>query len=554
MACDRTEQHVPVGAATVLYSSRRSARPSIRPIGLDSALVARSGRGRRWVIDWPVRFALAVVVVFANLGGAVVVFAIAAWVLPEGPLVDPGRVRTLNLFAFAVYMVLAVPMGLLWGGARFRLRPGEADAEQRRARRMVLYGPLRLVTVQGVLWALAAVVFALLNLPYSLRLAASVAETIVLGGITTCALAYLLSERILRRTAAEVLAAHPPQPGRGLPGIVVRSLLFWALGTGVPVVGLMAMAVSALVHGDVPPARLAVIMLVLGGVALGAGLLVTVGAARAVADPVDSVRRGMRKVQHGELDVTVSVYDGTELGQLQSGFNTMVAGLRERERLRDLFGRHVGHDVARAAAAAGEVRLGGEVRCVGVLFVDLVGSTSLTAQRPPEEVVALLNRFFGVVVEVVEEHDGWINKFEGDAALAVFGAPVDGTDPAGCALAAGRVLAARLAAEVPDVAAGIGVSAGDAVAGNVGDVRRYEYTVIGDQVNEAARLTELAKTVPGRVLAAADAVEMAGADEAARWELGDATVLRGRTAATRLAVPRERSRPERDGSAAPAAR
>jgi adenylate cyclase len=567
--------------------------------------MTRSRRVRRWVIDWPARIALAVAIVVANVVGAVVVFVLAAWVLPEGPLTDPGRVRTLNLVAFAVYLLLAVPIGLLWGGRRFRLpsaprrksatyldgpasrwphrraarlrpvrgttrrraqqKPGsadtrnglpaggtgdEADAEQRRERRMVLYGPLRLVTVQTVLWVLAATVFVLLNLPYSVRLALSVGETIVLGGITTCALAYLLSERILRRTAAKVLGAHPPKPRRGLPGIVVRSMLFWALGTGVPVVGLMLTAASALVYEDVPADRLAVIVLAIGGTALGAGLLVTVGAARAVADPVNAVRRAMRRVQHGELDAGVTVYDGTELGQLQSGFNTMVAGLRERERIHDLFGRHVGRDVASAAAAAGEVRLGGEVRRVGVLFVDLVGSTSLTARQPPEEVVGLLNRFFAVVVEVVEEHDGWINKFEGDAALAVFGAPVDGTDPAGCALAAGRVLADRLAAELPDVTAGIGISAGEAVAGNVGDVRRYEYTVIGDPVNEAARLTELAKTVPGRVLAAAEAVAMAAEDEAARWELGDETVLRGRTAPTRLATPEELGSPRRDDASA----
>jgi adenylate cyclase len=512
--------------------------------------MARSRRvRRRWVIDTRARIALAVVVVFANVAGAFVVFALAAWVLPEGPLTDPGQVRMTNMMAFGLYLLVSVPIGLLWGGSRLRLRTGDAEAEQRPERRMVLYGPLRLVTVQAVLWLLAVTVFVLLNLPYSVRLATSVGETIVLGGITTCALAYLLSERILRHTAARVLAAHPPNPRRGLPGIVVRWLLFWALGTGVPVVGLMLTAISALAYGDVPADRLAVIVLAIGGTALGAGLLVTVGAARAVADPVDAVRRAMRRVQHGDLDAGVTVYDGTELGQLQSGFNTMVVGLRERERIRDLFGRQVGRDVARAAAAAGEVRLGGEVRCVGVLFVDLVGSTALTAERPPEEVVGLLNRFFAVVVEVVEDHDGWINKFEGDAALAVFGAPVAGEDPAGCALAAGRVLAARLAAELPDLTAGVGISAGDAVAGNVGDVRRYEYTVIGDPVNEAARLTELAKTVPGRVLAAADAVEMAAAGEAARWELRDATVLRGRTAPTRLATPREHTRPQPDEAA-----
>ena len=82
---------------------------------------------------------------------------------------------------------------------------------------------------------------------------------------------------------------------------------------------------------------------------------------------------------------------------------------------------------------------------MAVLFVDLVGSTQLAAENPPQEVVARLNEFFGVVVEVVEDHGGWINKFEGDAALAVFGAPLPLDDAAGCALKAARELAERLA-------------------------------------------------------------------------------------------------------------
>src|SRR5439155_14875972 len=112
--------------------------------------------------------------------------------------------------------------------------------------------------------------------------------------------------------------------------------------------------------------------------------------------------------------VDVEVDDASEIGLLQSGFNRMAAGLRERERLRDLFGRHVGEDVARAALDAGELALGGEVREVAVLFVDLAGSTAMAGKRPPEEVVSLLNRFFAVVVDVVGAHGGWINKFEGD--------------------------------------------------------------------------------------------------------------------------------------------
>lgn len=498
----------------------------------------RARQARQSVLDVSVRLMLVAAVGLANLAGAIIVWLLIAWILPTGVIEGTGRMRWFNLVWFAVYLVVAAPVALFWGSRRFRVRGGIAEQERRRTeRRMVLYGPLRLVTVQGAIWVVAAGLFLVLNLQYSLRLAMVTAETILLGGIAVCALSYLLCERVLRRTAARVLDDAPRTGRRFLPGVVVRALLFWALGTAVPVSGVLQASVAAIFYGDISAVQLAVIVLIVGTIGLVSGVLVTVGAARAVADPVNAVRKAMQRVELGDLEVTVAVYDGTEVGQLQAGFNTMVAGLRERERIRDLFGRHVGRDVAKAAAAAGEVRLGGEVRRVAVLFVDMVGSTALAANRPPNEVVDLLNRFFAVVVAVVEEHGGWINKFEGDAALAIFGAPVDIDDPAGCALAAARDLGERLALELPDVDVGIGVSAGDAVAGNVGDVRRFEYTVIGDPVNEAARVTELAKSVPGRVLAAAAAVELAGPEVAAAWTLGDAMTLRGRLEPTRLAVP-----------------
>jgi adenylate cyclase len=217
----------------------------------------------------------------------------------------------------------------------------------------------------------------------------------------------------------------------------------------------------------------------------------------------------------------------------------MTAGLRERERLRDLFGRHVGRDVARAALEnKGEIELGGEVREVAAMFVDLDGSTRLAARHAPADVVALLNTFFCIVVEVVEEHGGWVNKFEGDAALCVFGAPVERADAASDALRAARRLCDRLASELDGADARIGVSAGEAVAGNVGARERFEYTVIGDPVNEAARLCELAKQRDGRLLASDSVVNRASSDEAALWEIRDHVVLRGRDRATGVAVPR----------------
>jgi adenylate cyclase len=220
---------------------------------------------------------------------------------------------------------------------------------------------------------------------------------------------------------------------------------------------------------------------------------------------------------------------------LQAGFNRMAEGLGERERLRDLFGRHVGEDVARAALDGG-VALGGEEREIAALFVDVVGSTELASRRPPAEVVNLLNRFFHIVVDVAEANGGLVNKFEGDAALCVFGAPVERHDPAGDALCVARTLRDRLRRELPEVDVGIGVSFGFAVAGNVGAENRFEYTVIGDPVNEAGRLCELAKRRPERVFASDAALARANPDEARLWSLGDTVTLRGRASATRLAT------------------
>jgi adenylate cyclase len=321
-----------------------------------------------------------------------------------------------------------------------------------------------------------------------------------------------------------------------LPGVTARILLAWALGSGVAVLGLLLVGVAALAGAPVRKTQLEITMLGLGGVALVIGLLLAFLSARSVSAPVLSVRAALGQVERGDLDVEVPVYDGGELGLLQAGFNRMVAGLRERERMRDLFSRHVGEDVAQVALERG-AELGGEVRDVGVLFVDLVGSTEMAATRPPTEVVELLNRFFAVVVDVVAEHGGSVDKFEGDAALAVFGAPVPRPDAAAGALAAGRTLAERLRRELPDVDAGIGISYGRAVAGNVGDERRFEYTVIGDPVNEAARLTEVAKSTPERVVASAAALEAAGRDEARHWKLGEEVQLRGRTQPTLMATP-----------------
>jgi adenylate cyclase len=481
-----------------------------------------------------------VLMVAANVIGTAIVFALIVWVLPLPEVADSEHVRRINLIWVVGYLVFAVPTGTVW--MLWLLRPVLAwlrddrpptEAEQR----IVLLTPAREMIVHGTLWALGVVVFTIINARYSGELALLVAITVGLAATATCAVAYLLAQRVLRPVAARALAEHVPDDP-ALPGITTRILLTWALGTGVPVLGVTLVGAGELIGViDASADRVAITGVSLGAVALVIGVAVMALTARSLADPLESVRRAVRRVQQGDQEAAVDVYDGSEIGLLQAGFNRMVDGLREREELRDLFGRQVGEEVARQALDRG-ITLGGEEREVAVLFIDLVGSTELAHQRPPTEVVELLNEFFVVVVDVVDAEGGAINKFVGDAALCVFGAPLPHDDAAGAALRAARVLRERLADEVPQCDVGIGVSAGTAVAGNIGAQQRFEYTVIGDPVNEASRLTELAKAHDGRVLASEAALERAtDAEEVARWALGDEETLRGRATPTRLAAP-----------------
>jgi adenylate cyclase len=476
----------------------------------------------------------------ANVTGALVLFLLLGFLIPFAPE-GADRQLGLNAAVVVVYAALTLAVGSWWG--RRMSAPVERWLSEDRPptdeeRRLALGIPFRFVLVSGVFWTIAAILFTLLNAPTSGWAVIVVGGAIMLGGETTCAIGYLLIERITRPVITRALAGGaPPQRSCG-PGVRGRLMMAWSLGTGVPLLGIVTVAIAGIADPDESPALLAATVAFIAAIGFAVGLLAIAVASRSIADPIGAVRDGMARVEEGELDVSVPVDDGSEVGLLEAGFNRMAAGLRERARLHDLFGRHVGREVAQAALDGdGDVQLGGEVREVAVVFADVIGSTSIAGRRPPNEVVALLNDFFRLVVETVEEQGGWVNKFEGDAALCVFGAPTARPDAACDALRAARTLRRRLDEELEGADAGIGVSAGPAVAGNVGTEERFEYTVIGDPVNEAARLSELAKRCPERLLATAGVVERAGPEEAACWEIREEVVLRGRDEPTALAAP-----------------
>src|SRR5689334_12433558 len=472
------------------------------------------------------RLAVPVIVLLVNVANLVGVATVTLLLIGVAGDAGSGDGRAAVLWTALGYTVVALPVGTLVGMRRQRVTnawlmadraPTTAEAAQ------ALRLPVDTAIVAGVIWVLAAVLIGVVSAAVfpDPRVGVRTGVATLLGGIVTAGVTYLLVARAARAVTARALAAHPPA-GRLTLGVRPRLLLTWGLTSGVPLLGLVLLFLDP--SNPDGPGRVAVVFLSV--VALLVGGLATLLTARYVGQPLRELRDAVQKVGGGDYAASVTVDDAGEIGLLQEGVNSMAAGLAERERLRDLFGRHVGTTVAQRALDAG-VELGGELRTVAALFVDVVGSTSLVRRTGPEEMVGLLNGFFEVVVEAVEAEGGLVNKFEGDAALCVFGAPTEHPDLSGAALRAARRICDGVG-QTGELDIGVGVSCGRVWAGQVGAASRLEYTVIGDPVNEAARLTELAKDRPGRVVAADPAVGAASDAERRHW-IRDAEVeLRGR--------------------------
>lgn len=474
---------------------------------------------------------------FANLVGAVVLIVDYLVVLPFPDEVStPEIVRGNVILGLALVGVSWVILGVVGAPRAHRaldwtVRGTPPDAEEQE---LTLNLPWWLFWMQVAIWMFSCIVFFYANLDVSAMYALQLSTTVIISGLATAATSYLLCMRLFKSATTRVLELSPPQRGT-TAGVAQKAIFIYTLTTGVPTIGLIGMVAFAGETG-VSLRQLSISGLIVGLGALVVGYFATVLFAKSVGEPLGDLTEALAAIENGDLSVNVTVDDAGEIGQLQSGLNNMVHALKEREQLRDLFGRHVGEDVARLALARG-VELGGEEREAAALFVDVIGSTTFAATRSAGEVVAALNRFFEVVVSVVSEHGGLVNKFEGDAALCIFGAPLELHDPAASALAAARMMAQRLREEVPDLDAGIGVSHGLVIAGNIGSTERLEYTVIGDPVNEAARLTEQAKERPERVVASERIVDRAGYGEQRQWRLLEPILLRGRLEETTLAVP-----------------
>ena len=252
---------------------------------------------------------------------------------------------------------------------------------------------------------------------------------------------------------------------------------------------------------ELAPAReLEHVIALIAVAALVVASVVALGAARSVSRPVQALAAHTEVIARGDYAARLELDRTDELGQLAASFNRMSAGLAERDRVRDLLDKNVSPAVAAQLLRDGAA-LGGEERAVTILFVDLRGFTSLSEKLAPRDLIALLNRYLDAMSHAIEAEGGVIDKFIGDAIMALFGAPLAQPEAPDRALAAAlamrRGLAQLNAALVsegrPPLAFGVGINTARVVAGNIGSHRRLNYSVIGDGVNIASRLQTLTR-------------------------------------------------------------
>jgi class 3 adenylate cyclase len=296
-------------------------------------------------------------------------------------------------------------------------------------------------------------------------------------------------------------------------------------------------AVGAMLGAVLDPAREAPVLSVVIGAALtlGFGVPITVGAIVSPSlRPIRDLAEATERVAAGDYSQRLSVVQDDDLGALAASFNRMQAGLAERQRLHAAFGTYVDPTLAARLLEQGDDVLTGERREVTVIFVDVRDFTPFAEANTAEDTVARLNALFEIVVPAVVDAGGHVNKFLGDGALAVFGAPNDLASHADAAVTAAvliqRLVARRFGGELR---IGIGINTGVVIAGTIGGAGKLEFTLIGDTVNVAARVEQLTKTTGDAILLTYQTVEALDNRPPGLTDRGS-HALKGKSAATQV--------------------
>jgi adenylate cyclase len=225
-------------------------------------------------------------------------------------------------------------------------------------------------------------------------------------------------------------------------------------------------------------------------------------------DPLNILRQNMKKVGEGDLSSRIQVNDNDEIGSLQAYFNDMVEGLAERQKIKDIFGKFVSGEICDKLLQKGDISLDGDEVITTVMFTDIRDFTPLSEKMTPKELIQFMNRYFSYIVKPIMDENGIVNKFIGDAVMAIFSPVFDLEKHAEAALKAALKMRKALdefnLEKKVDVKQGIGLHTGKLVVGNVGTEERMEFTVLGDNVNIAARIESQTKELKTDILMSED--------------------------------------------------
>ncbi|MGH7403328.1 MAG: adenylate/guanylate cyclase domain-containing protein [Candidatus Rokuibacteriota bacterium] len=456
------------------------------------------------------------ILVVGNLLGAIVAFVYFR-VVDHASVLPPVRWFDVivSIFLFALIVGGGTWLSSLWTRPLNRELPSLSPAEAELVRRRALLFPYVLAglsiagwtlagLIWGVVWPLLAGVFS----PYS-SLRAIFGNTVIAGGVTT-AFVFFACEHQWRRTLPHLFPEGDLSGVKGVPRLAVRVRLlaiFLLIGV-VPlaVLGMLAYTRAVALIGVDPAAAAEIVddlqvnILFLLGVGVVAAVGLSLFVANSVAAPLRDVETAMAEVERGRLDGRAPVVSTDEIGAVAEGFNRMLHGLRERELVKETFGKYVTPEV-RDAILAGRVRGEGELIEATILFADLRDFTPWVEATEPRQVVRDLNEYFTEMDQAIRGHGGLVLQFIGDEIEVVFGAPIASPDHAERAVRAaiemrGRLQAwnaRRAAAGRPPLRNGIGIHTGTVLAGNIGGAERLSYALVGDPVNLASRIQGLTK-------------------------------------------------------------
>ena len=456
-----------------------------------------------------------------NLFGAVLIFFYFRFI---DPVATAPRLGVIEIVYFVAGLGLIFGIGQIYGRRWLRPITGSAPAEPDLARRRAILLPYLFAGLTAAGWSLAGIIWGvawpLASGLFSMSIALRVVFGLAVAGSVATAFIFFATEHRWR----PVLPAFFPEGDLGAVAGVVRVSVRTRLLVMFLMVSLVPMSILGMLTytnavalrragpheaADIVAGTVPVILFILAvGVVAAVGLSLFVS--RSVAMPLGTVAAAMADVGGGRLDTRCAVVANDEIGAVAEGFNRMVQGLREREFVKETFGKYVTREI-RDEILAGRVTLGGQALEVTILFADLRDFTPWVEATPPNEVVRELNGYFTEMETAIREQRGLVLQFIGDEIEAVFGAPVPYPGHAEMAVRAALDMrrrlavwnAARAAAGKRPLRHGIGIHTGTVLAGNIGSAERLSYALVGDAVNLASRIQQLTKELGGDILLSA---------------------------------------------------